>query len=102
MSVESNFKSDLLEGEGKLWDPNLSQGREIKVVYKRGGHAPCSCHVTQKCMTVTLYVDVDNCSARRGGLRTRCWPVRANTKTTERGGRGGESVVCELKQFYTY
>jgi hypothetical protein len=44
---ERNYKSDPPEGEGKLWDPNLSLGRKIKSVYKRGGHAPCSCHETK-------------------------------------------------------
>jgi hypothetical protein len=29
-------------------------------------------------------------------------PFVGNTKTTERGGGGGESVVYELKQFYTF
>jgi hypothetical protein len=45
-SAERNCKNDLSEGEGKLWDPNISLGK-IKSVYKRGGNAPCSCHVTQ-------------------------------------------------------
>jgi hypothetical protein len=36
-------------------------------VYKRGGHAPCSCHVTQNTVTEVV-VDVDHCSALQGGL----------------------------------
>jgi hypothetical protein len=31
-----------------------------------------------------------------------CNSFVGNTKTTERGGGGGESVVYELKQFYTF
>jgi hypothetical protein len=30
-SGDKNCKSDLLEGEGKLWDPNLSLGRKKKI-----------------------------------------------------------------------
>jgi hypothetical protein len=33
-SVERNFKNDLLEGEGKMWDPNLSLGRKRKIYIK--------------------------------------------------------------------
>jgi hypothetical protein len=36
-------------------------------VYKRGGHAPCSCHVTQNIVTEVV-VDVDHYSTRRGSL----------------------------------
>jgi hypothetical protein len=30
-SEERNYKSDPLEGEGKLWDPNISLGRKKKI-----------------------------------------------------------------------
>jgi hypothetical protein len=33
-SEERNYKSDQLEGKGKLRDPNISLGRKIKYVYK--------------------------------------------------------------------
>ena len=36
-------------------------------VYKRGGHAPCSCDVTLKKKNVRS-VGVDNCSALGGGM----------------------------------
>jgi hypothetical protein len=39
---------------------------QYTTVYKRGGHAPCSCDVTQKKDDGS--VDVDNCSALGGGM----------------------------------
>jgi hypothetical protein len=39
--------------------------KKYTTVYKRGGHAPCSCDVTLKKDDGS--VGVDNCSALRGG-----------------------------------
>jgi hypothetical protein len=39
--------------------------KKYTIVYKRGGHAPCSCDVTLKKDDGS--VGVDNCSALRGG-----------------------------------
>jgi hypothetical protein len=38
-----------------------------KTMYKQGGHAPCSCHVTQNTVTEAI-VDIDHCNALQDGL----------------------------------
>jgi hypothetical protein len=52
-STERKCKSDRLEGEGKLWDPNLSLGRKNKICIQTRRACPMLVLCNPKCKEVT-------------------------------------------------
>jgi hypothetical protein len=55
-SVDRNCKRDPSEGEGKLWDPNLSLGKKKKICIQTRWAFPMLVSCNSKCKTVTEVV----------------------------------------------
>jgi hypothetical protein len=55
-SVDKNYKSDPSKGEGKLWDPNISLGRENKICIQTRWACPMLMSCNSKCKAVTEFV----------------------------------------------